>query len=719
MDLKNIFFFIRSWLRMILGLFFRQPVLFCFFFLWFYWGNPWYPASTLSVNGHIADAPSEITVQWVSGHGLNGYERYRFPLTRLPTQPGTDRIPLSITRSGEHHPASLGSKVTLRNILVDGERYLPRNDRLPPGIINNNGLLAFQEAETTLRLNINMKSSLVLEFPLFNGAGKVDVRLGDKTRRYDLYASNNETQWAKRHARIAQSWFVSPEGEFTVDMPMVRYPTNILRIDSKNKFSVTSVTVRTEDDMLYELQNPVPWKGGINFSMRELNQQLKRYYHPDRFILQILFALLSSWLLAKLFSFAAKFTDLKDIFFNEQRYLFWCMLLSGCFLFSLWHISFWPGVTSNDSLEIWRAAQIPGMYLGDHPSLNVILYMYLSMFWNNVAVVPIAQNLSTSLLIAYIFFSLYKKGLPLYFLLPFYALILFSLPIGLYTIILWKDIPFALLVVLLGFKLSCLYFDKRNKKLTVFRKEWINIFLLTLALAGIRHNGVLYLFVVPLVIVSFGLVRIRPLVFTVLLGLMLLTGGVFFFLPGRPEAPGYLTAQTKVYLNQAMDRLSFQYLKQSGKNYLGVFDINQKRMRWDKVGDCLYGRYNNNFLKYLRWNDVYPFLPPPKNKLVKKIKGIAWNLYRQSYTTPWVYFAWNPVYMLFLFPLLPLLFRKLPLAAVFSFFIIAQMGALVFLHIFNWRYYFFAYLASYFLLPMVVTDIYFAKKCRANALIKR
>ncbi|MCI5124818.1 MAG: hypothetical protein D3925_10145, partial [Candidatus Electrothrix sp. AR5] len=293
----------RSWLRMILGLFFRQPVLFCFFSLWFYWGSPWYPASTLSVNGHIADAPSEVTVWWESGHGLNGYERYRFPLTRLPTQPGTDRIPLSITRSGEHHPASLGSKVTLSNIVVDGKKYLPGNDQLPSGILSNNGMLMFQEAETTLRLNIKMKSSLVLEFPMFNGAGKVDIRLGDKTRQYDLYASNNETQWAKRYARIDQSWFVSPEGEFTVDMPMVRYPTNILRIDSKDTFSVTSVTVRTEDDMLYELQNPVPWKGGINFSMHELNQQLKRYYYPDRFILQILFALLSSWLLAKLFSF--------------------------------------------------------------------------------------------------------------------------------------------------------------------------------------------------------------------------------------------------------------------------------------------------------------------------------------------------------------------------------------------------------------------------------
>jgi len=479
----------------------------------------------------------------------------------------------------------------------------------------------------------------------------------------------------------------------------------MLRVDSKEKFSVTSVTVATEDGMVYALSNPVPWKGGVNFSMHRLNRQLKRYYHPDRFLLQILFALLTNWLLAKLFSFATRFTGLKDIFFNEQRYLFWLMLCFGCFIFSLWHLSFWPGVTSNDSLEIWRAAQIPGMYLGDHPPLNVILYIYLSMFWNNVAVVPVAQNLLTSLMTAYIFFSLYRKGLHLYFLLLFYGLVVFSVPVGLYTIVLWKDIPFALLVVFLGFKLACFYFDKRNKTLAISRNEWISVFLLTMTLAGIRHNGVLYLLIVPFIIVAFGLVRIRPLILAFLFGLMVSGGAAFFFLSGSQGSSGYLAAQTKIYLNQAMGQLSFDYLKKSGQNYLGVFDINQKKMRWDKLGDCMYSRYNFHFLKHLRWNDVYPYLRKPKNKLVKKMNGIAWDLYKKSYIVPWVYFSWNPVYLLFLFPLLPLLFKKLPMAAVFSFFIIAPMSVMVFLHIFNWRYYFFAYLASYFLLPIIITDI--------------
>jgi hypothetical protein len=710
MVVKSIIFFIRSWLLRTLELIFHPPILFCLLFSWFYWGNPWYPAATLSVKGIIADVPSQVIVWWESGHGLNGYERYRFPLAFLPDQSETGGIPLQITRTGKYHPASLGPKVYLSNIIIDGRKYLFPDNSLSPGVINDNGTLVFQKDGATLQLNIKAKSSIVLKFQMFNAAGMVDILIGDQTTRYDLYAKNSESQWAKEYVLTIPSWYVSSEGKFSVHMPMVRYPTRIFRVDSKDEFSLTSVLATTEDGMVYALTDPVPWKGGINFSTRGLNSQLKRYFHPDRFILQIVFALLTAWLFVKLFSFATRFAGLKDIFFNEQRYIFWLMLVFGCFLFFLWHLSFWPGVMSNDSLKIWRASQIPGMYLDDHPPLNVFLYMYLGMFWNNVAVVPVAQNLLTSLITAYIFFSLYRKGLHLYFLLFFYGLVVFSLPVGLYTIVLWKDIPFALLVVFLGFKLARLYFDKRNKTLTISRNDWISIFMLTVALAGIRHNGVLYLFIVPFFVAAFGLVRMRPLILAILFGLMVSGGAAFFLLPASQGASGYLAAQTKIYLNQAMGRLSIGYLKKSGQNYLGVFDINQKKMRWDKLGDCMYSRYNFPFLKYLQWNDVYPYLHPPKKKWVKKLNEIAWDLYKKSYTNPWVYFCWNPVYMLFLFPSLPLLVKKLPMTAVFSAFIIVPMSALVLLSIFNWRYYFFAYFASYFLLPMIVTDISAQKK---------
>ncbi len=679
------------------------PILFCVFLSWFYFGNHWYPPSTLTVSGTIADIKSLIGIRWDSGHGLNGYEWERFQLQPFPDHRDSDGITLTVTRTGIHSSASLGAKVILRNIFIDQKKILPASEQLPSGVEVHNGALEFTKDGAELRFTVNPKSSVQLEFPVANAMGTVDVQIGEKTTRTDLYAGNDERQWSGRNAKYVQHWFADENGRFTVSMAMPRYGIRTLRVESNAALSALSTKISTDDGETRNLEGFAYGKG-FNFPMTEISKQLGRSYHPHRFFFQFLFALLSALLVANILTFAYRFRGFKDILIYDQRYIFWLMLLFSCTFFSFWHISFWPGVTSNDSLEIWRAAQIPGLYLGDHPPLNVIFYLYLSQFWNDVAVVPFAQNFLTSLLIAYIFFTLFRKGLPLSCLISFYVLITLSLPVGLYTIVLWKDVPFALIVVFVGFKLARYYVEKRNKTLHISGKEWFSLFCLTLALAGFRHNGVLYLVIVPLIILLFGIVRIRPIVLAASFSAVISLGALLFFFPSSSNTSNFLASQTKVYLNQAMDKVSFAYLKKCGDKYLGIFDVNQKDMQWDLIHLCVYGRYTNDFLRNLRWNDVYQYLPVPSNKLKKESEKTAWTLYWKSYEVPWVYFSWNPIYMLVLFPILPLMYRRLPMTSLFSLYIFIPTAILVFLNIFNWRYYYYAHLASYFLIPLIITD---------------
>ncbi len=690
------------------------PLLFCVFLAWFYFGNHWYPLSTLTVKGKVSDVQSLIGIRWDSGHGLNGYEWERFQLQPFPDRHESEGISLSVTRTGVYNSASLGAKVILRNIFIDQKKFLPAGNDLPPGVELSDGALIFTGDGAEFRFTVKPQSSIQLEFPVANTMGTVDVRIGGKTTRTDLYAGNDERQWAGRNAKLIQHWFADEHGRFTLSMPMPRYGIRTLRIESKADLSDLSTTMSTDDGATHKLDGFVYAKG-FNIPMTETSTLLKRTYHPQRFFFQILFALFSAWLASLLLNFSQRFQGVRDMFISRQRYIFSLMLLGSCLLFSFWHISFWPGITSNDSLEIWRAAQIPGIYLGDHPPLNVIFYLYLSQFWNDVAIVPLVQNFSTSLLIAFIFFTLFRKGLPLPCLIPLYALTALSLPVGLYTVVLWKDVPFALLVVLLGFKLACSYLDKQKKRLQISGKEWLSLFCLTLALVGFRHNGVIYLVIVPFIILLFGIVRIRPLVMAVLLTLVISLGALLFFFPGSSTTSTFLASQTKVYLNQAMKKVSFAYLKKCSNNYLSILDVNQKNMQWDLIHLCAYGRYTNDFLRNLRWNDVYPYLPTPSNPLKKTFEKAAWGLYWQSYAVPWVYFSWNPVYMLVLFPLLPLLYRWLPLASVFSLFILIPTAILVFLNILNWRYYFYVHLSSYFLIPLIITDCIVRKKRNESA----
>ena len=646
-----------------------------------------------------------IGIRLDSGHGMNGYEWERYPLTYLPVQHNSDGIILKITRTGIHNPASVGNKVTLRNIYVDEKKIIPLIEEKSTGLEFNNGTLLFKQDGASTQLKIKPEHSLQLEFPVYNYAGKADVQIGEETTLIDLYGSNDERQWDGRNAKFINSWFVTKDGHFTITMPMPHYRVNTLRVESKTTFSLASATIITEDCKPIKLEG-LEYHKGFNFPMSGIDKQLRRHFHPTRVLFQIIFALLTTWILSNLLEFAGRFHGLKDILINNHRYLFWSMLLFSCILFLFWHVSFWPGITSNDSLEIWRAAQIPGTFLSDSPPLNVIFYLYLSQFWNNVAIVPFAQNFLTSLLISYIFFSLFRIGLPIFCLLPFYLLTVFSLPVGLYTAILWKDIPFALIVVLVGFKLAVFYLKKQRMTLNISRREWLSLFLLILALAGFRYNGLLYFFIVPLILLLFGIARVRLFILGGYFFAVVFTASIFYSFPSGAKATSFLVDQTKVYLTQAINRLSFNYLEKCGSEYLGIFDVNQKEMQWDLVHLCAYGRYANDFLRSLRWNDVYPYLPLPSNLVVKKMEKAAWALYWGSYRVPWVYFSWNPMYMLLLFPVLPFLFKKFPMASVFSLYIFIPLIGLVFLDILNWRYYYFAYLGSYFLLPLLVTDYF-------------
>jgi len=484
-----------------------------------------------------------------------------------------------------------------------------------------------------------------------------------------------------------------------------------VRVESKNRFSISSARIQADTGEQIQFEG-FEYRGGFNFPFSKISKSLQRNFHPHRLLFQILFAFCATWMVVALTIYGSRFRGLKDIFIQEQRYLFWLMLSSSITIFSFWHFSFWPGVTSNDSLEVWRAAQIPGMYLGDHPPLNVIFYMFLSQFWNNVAIVPFIQNGLTSLLVSYIFFTLMRKGLPVSVILPCFALIVFSLPVGLYSIILWKDVPFALLVVLLGFKIAILYLEKRCGRLQLTGKKIFTLLVLTLALVGFRHNGVLYLFIVPFLLILFGIVKIRPKLLVGTALVFVLLGAGLVFSPQGSKTTDFLKSQTETYLNQAMDRLSYNYLKESGEKYFGIFDVNQTYMQWDLVHLCMYGRYTNDFLKSLRWNDVYAYLPLPQNKTQIKMKEIAWWLYWKSYESPWVFLSWNPFYMLIFFPLLPFLYRKFPMASIFSLSIFIPVAILVFLNIFNWRYYYFAFLACYFLIPLAITDHYAMTKLK-------
>ena len=641
-----------------------------------------------------------LQIDWESGQGFNSYERERFRLDMVVPDDASDHQ-IVIRRIGDKNGASLTSEIVCNRISIDNQ------DMDLTGLVSDKVYvdasgLHFRKPGSEIRLNVDAQERICLDFLTNNRSGIVEIVVNGRKEVYDLYVANVE---AKKIG--INYWAIRPDGSFTVTMNMPRYPVNTLLVRSYDKnmpVNIESIAIVDNNEIKYlpiDQNKPVTEVCYAGFDLGT-----KHIFNTTQFLLQLFFAALSTWIFAALFRLVQRNGGLRGMFLLEKRYVFWGFFLSAVLVFSIWLIAFWPGIMSVDSLKVWRAAKLPEVFLNDHPILNVIFYMYLIHLWDHIAIVPISHILLASFLGSYIFFSLYRQQIPIALLLPLYLFFIFSVPVGLYNIVLWKDIPFALLVVFWGYILADMYRRKKEGMLNVSKQTALALFLLYLALGFIRHNGILYLIVIPVLTVLLRIISLKRALF--FLALFLLLGGFAFAVLRSASVirdAGYLFAQsrqlTKGYENNPIGKR----LKRVGTDYWGILNINQKKSKWDLWHYYLHDRYAYHFLKHAGWNDIYNYLRP-ENYSSSFLYHLGLKIYWLTYKIPWVYFSWNPIFILALFPLVIILFRWLPLSAIFGSIIISQVfGLLFFVNILNWRYYYFVVFASYFLLPILLLDI--------------
>jgi hypothetical protein len=425
---------------------------------------------------------------------------------------------------------------------------------------------------------------------------------------------------------------------------------------------------------------------------------------------QICFALLSAWLLIALLRLAAELGGLRKCLLADQRPWFWLILVISLAVFSTWLAAFWPGVMSVDSLKVWRAALLPDVYLNDHPFLNVILYKYLRHLWDAYAIVPMTQVFLTALLISWFALWSYRQGVPLFLVLCWLLFVLCSVPVGIYNTVLWKDIPFALLVVFWACILIKLRLEKQQHRLHWTGERLCTFLLLGLALGLVRHNGLIYFAVLPLLFLLLGLAPLKKAL--VGLAVLLVLAGAGFavlHLSGRTAGPSFLSQEIRKYTARLSgQRLSVQNVTKDAQralqDYLTVLNITQNHQKWDKFHHYFQDRQAWWFLRLSGWHDVYPY---QQEKIrFPELHQAALRIYEKSNQQPWVWFTWNPVWLLALLPLLTLFFWWcLPNTAVLGAVLLTGALPLVYLRIFNWRYYYFLYFGLLFLPAFVSLDL--------------
>ncbi len=677
---------------------FAVIALFVSLLLYFVFGTGWYAPARLTIQGTAPAMQADLEVRWDSGSGFNSYESERFPLNTVAAdETGMHRI--TIRALGEKDPGSLSTAVEIHAVYLDGRKFDLAKIRRQTILRDRMGFHLTKKGES-IQFTARARKHIRLELTTSYYFGKVAITVDGVTTIHDLYAAGTITE-----TRSFDYWVLDPGGRFTVAMDMPRYAVKRLVIVNRSAgrpVFLSSVTLKSARGVKSFKVNRNEPLSRVSFT--DMNKDLKRYLDPSQFLLEVGFAALTTWMLIACFQFWQRSGGLAGVFTASGRPLFWLFFLGAVAVYSVWLAAFWPGVMSVDSLKIWRAAMLPGVFTNGHPVLNYVFYMYLMHIWNNVAVVPIAQILLVSWLVAAFFFALRRRGVSLVLLVPCYLLVVCSIPVGLYNVILWKDIPFALLVVFWGLALVYLYNQRRAGQLHLSWPAKAALFLLYLAPVMFRYNGIVYLAVIPVYIMALRLVSLKK-VLAFIVVCTLAAGGLLLTMhrPGRMLRSQFIYHNSLGYLQEITRTPLDRQLVRTAGEYFDIFDMNKKGTVSDRWHYYLHDRFAYGFLRSVGFNDVYPYVK--QEAPFPRLRKAAMRLYWKTYEKPWYYLVWDPLYMLPLIPLFMLLFRRFPNTALYSSFLFFGAIVLVFPRIFNWRYYYFFYFGLYFVLPLAFLDL--------------
>ncbi len=291
---------------------------------------------------------------------------------------------------------------------------------------------------------------------------------------------------------------------FTQKIPFPPQSVTAVRISAAEHGKLSGITSVTISTAANSLQLPIK-KLAKNKMATWKNLQIKRItYHPALVSLQIIFAAFITWLFFLFLNLPTRLQQpnwrrcLIFIFCEERRLLFWLMFICMIVVYSLWLLAYWPAAMTNDS---WSS--LSNAYRLDfndwHPYIYTVLILFCLQFFDSVASVAVLQILTTALLGSYVFYYVLKNGIRPFLVYPFFLLYTFSIPIGLYNIILWKDVPFSLAVAafsVLLFTLSiCRYKCKQSYSLPYWSYPFL--FILFSLLCSVRHNGFPFFIVGP------------------------------------------------------------------------------------------------------------------------------------------------------------------------------------------------------------------------------
>ncbi|MBI5642850.1 MAG: hypothetical protein HY954_05180 [Deltaproteobacteria bacterium] len=276
----------------------------------------------------------------------------------------------------------------------------------------------------------------------------------------------------------------------SLDVPQLKLREVTIEEAGGTPFEIESIRVFSGGELLYDVPD------------RYLPIRIHQYYrhtrsfHPVLVSVQIALSIIITYILY----LAKRYISggVRKRLFEEKGYVFLILFLFFAASFSFWLVGQWPGASNMDSFDVLRQVRTFNFHRW-HTLVYPLYVLALSQFSPSPASVSIFQILASSMLGAYILFRCWRQGLNIIVVAVFAVLFAASVPIGLYNIYLMKDVPFALLAVLLASLTFFLFYRKTylNEKTDWSLARLLGLSAILVALASVRHNGVVYMAALP------------------------------------------------------------------------------------------------------------------------------------------------------------------------------------------------------------------------------
>ncbi|TKB06004.1 hypothetical protein [Desulforhopalus sp. IMCC35007] len=411
--------------------------------------------------------------------------------------------------------------------------------------------------------------------------------------------------------------------------------------------------------------------------------------------------------------------SLKTIFISRKRWFFWLIFLSGIASNMLWLLAEWPGCMTPDSVHV-NIEMNTLKITNHHPYLYTLYMLGLHNIYDSPLTVVLFQILCFHAVVASWLVFIFRNGVRWYIILPLYFLTFLSIPVNLFNITLWKDIPYNTLVLFWAFFLTACYYLKRQGKILQLSK--VQLVLLSVAfvfLCTFRHNGLIYLPIIPvLLFFSSTVSRKRLAGFLFLSGVMLFL--VYQVLPGyilydKPEANNFSKSVvennfknvTKIS-HDAEEYYIENYLAYRVKRFVATLGASPKASTW----------YNDMHHPPQRWFSVdevrAEWIVNPISNTLAHYKDLALDTRIFKGFTSGRFIHWNSAFGFVLLLMAFGLYKWFPVSAFYSFFFLVQAGGMFFVVWPRWRYLYFLYLGGMYLIFTILLEYSTRKNLRVQ-----